>query len=51
MNDIEVRGNATADELAALMAALKDRPVEDRYERWRRGRIAAVTSSRANRDR
>ncbi|HEY2983021.1 MAG TPA: hypothetical protein VGJ38_02635 [Jatrophihabitantaceae bacterium] len=47
MNDIEVRGNATADELAAVMAALKERPAQDdRYERWRRGRIAAV----ANRD-
>jgi hypothetical protein len=51
VSDIEVRGNATADELAALMAALKDRPVEDRYERWRRGRIAAITSQRASRDR
>jgi hypothetical protein len=47
VNDIEIRGNATADELAAVMAALKERPAQDdRYERWRHGRIAAV----ANRD-
>lgn len=48
MSAIEVRGNATADELVAVMAALNERPstVDDRYERWRRSRIAAV----ANRD-
>ncbi len=52
MNAIEIRGNATADELAAVMAALKERPAQDdRYERWRRGRIAAITSPRATRDR
>jgi len=45
---VTVRGNATADELAALLAALARRPaaVYDPYERWRRGRIAALARSR-----
>jgi hypothetical protein len=47
-SDVTVRGNATADELAALLAALARRPsaVDDPYERWRRGRIAALARSR-----
>jgi hypothetical protein len=43
---IRVRGNATAEELAALLAALADHQpatVDGSYERWRRGRIAAVS--------
>jgi hypothetical protein len=41
---IGVRGNPTADDLAALMAALAERPstVDDPYERWRRGRLTAL---------
>lgn len=51
MSELTVRGNATADELAALtalLAALARRPasVDDPYERWRRGRIAALARSR-----
>ena len=48
MSAIEVRGNATADELVAVMAALNESPstLDYRYERSRRIRIAAV----ANRD-
>ena len=41
---IAVRGNATDDELAAVLAALADRPstVDNPYERWRRARVAAI---------
>jgi hypothetical protein len=41
---VAVRGNATTDEIAALVTALARRlsRVHDRYERWRRNRIAAV---------
>jgi hypothetical protein len=51
VKDIEIRGNATPDERAALTAALNDRAAEDPYERWRRGRIAALSASPASRDR
>jgi hypothetical protein len=43
-----VRGEATADEIVAVVAALRQRrqPAEaataDRYEQWRRGRLAVV---------
>jgi len=41
-----VRGRPSADELAALVAALLAHPVgepgQEGYERWRRGRIAAL---------
>ncbi len=37
-----VRGNATPEELAAVLAALAERPAVAPYERWRRGRIAAL---------
>lgn len=45
---VEVRGNATADEVAAVLAALSKRATDqarepDRYERWRRTRLAAVS--------
>ena len=51
--DIEVRGGATADEIAAIAAVLRDRPAavseagptEGNYERWRRGRITALRAS------
>jgi hypothetical protein len=41
---VAVRGNATTDEIAALVTALARRMsrVDDRYERWRRNRIAAL---------
>ena len=44
MTDLAVRGVPTVDELAALLAALGRRTstVDDPYERWRRGRIAAL---------
>jgi hypothetical protein len=40
---IRVRGAATADEVAAVLAALARRraATEDAYEQWRRRRIAA----------
>lgn len=49
MIDLIVRGTATADEVAALLAALARRPStvdDDPYERWRRGRIAALARGR-----
>jgi hypothetical protein len=51
MSELTVRGNATADELAALTALLaalgrRPSPVDDPYETWRRGRIAALARSR-----
>lgn len=45
---IAVRGAATPEEVAALLAALRDRPAapdDDPYERWRAGRIAALRSA------
>jgi hypothetical protein len=50
MTDMTVRGNATPDEIAAVRAALRRRrsTVEDPYERWRRGRIAALDRSRVS---
>jgi 2-polyprenyl-6-methoxyphenol hydroxylase-like FAD-dependent oxidoreductase len=49
MTDLTVRGTMTADELAALLAALTRRrsAVEDAYERWRRGRIEVMSRLRA----
>ena len=49
--EIEVRGTADADEIAAVVAAISQRetqPVEtqDNYERWRRGRLTALARSR-----
>lgn len=48
MTEIEVRGDATAEELAALLAALangsreaREEP-EDRYARWRKARRRAL---------
>lgn len=44
---VVVRGRATAEEVAAVVAALHrvpaDRAVPDRYELWRAARIAALT--------
>ena len=40
---VRVRGNATAEELAAVFAALAERPALTPYERWRRTRIAALS--------
>jgi hypothetical protein len=42
---VGVRGTATPDELAALLAALAHRPApvdDDRYEQWRRSRVVAL---------
>ncbi len=41
---IEIRGNATVEELAAVVAALAEYPAvaDSTYERWRRGRLAAL---------
>jgi hypothetical protein len=54
-NAIEVRGGATADEIAAIAAVLHERAAaavperperpESNYERWRRGRISALKLS------
>ena len=46
MTELRVQGNATSDELAAVLAVLTRsgaglRPVEDSYARWRRTRLAA----------
>jgi hypothetical protein len=45
---IGVRGTATPDELAAVLAALARRPAPmgDRYEQWRRSRIAVIARGR-----
>lgn len=60
VDGVRVRGGATAEELAAVTAVLAalgaraagrhgSRPglADDGYERWRRGRIAAVRHGRA----
>ena len=44
---VEVRGNATAEEVAAVVAALagyaeSPSTVDSPYERWRRARVAAI---------
>jgi hypothetical protein len=41
---VQVRGNATAEELAAVLAVVAQREAPSRpdgYERWRAGRLAA----------
>ena len=46
---VRVRGNATAEELAAVLALVShvERGVEpDRYERWRLARLAALRARR-----
>lgn len=49
-NAIEVRGTATPEELAAVLAALRVRErrtrPESRYEQWRRERLAALRDNR-----
>jgi hypothetical protein len=45
--DVRVRGIATAEEVAAVLAALRTRErraesPQTRYERWRRQRVAAL---------
>jgi len=43
---VRVRGNATAEEIAAVLAAITRRErrdaASDRFEQWRRERIAAL---------
>ena len=48
VDQIAVRGNATDDELAAVLAALAERQAREpsAYERWRSGRLAALRQSR-----
>jgi DNA-binding Lrp family transcriptional regulator len=49
-----VRGNATDEELAAVVAVLSqvERPVAaDRYAEWRRVRLAAVRAALSDRSR
>jgi hypothetical protein len=48
---IGMRGAATPDELAAVLAALTRRPAAmgDRYEQWRRSRVAVGARSRVAR--
>jgi hypothetical protein len=45
-SDVVVRGAATPDEIAAVVAALQAREQAaadgDRYERWRRQRLSAI---------
>ena len=44
--NVEVRGNATAEELAAVLAVVAQRdaapPRMHPYERWRKARLAAL---------
>lgn len=50
---VGVRGSATPDELAAVLAALAQRPApadDDGYEHWRRARLAALARTRITRD-
>jgi hypothetical protein len=43
MTDVQVRGRATAEEVAAVLAVLRrDAPPPDAYARWRRTRLAAL---------
>jgi hypothetical protein len=48
---VQVHGAASAEEIAAVVAALHrggaGDPVESRYARWRRQRVAALRSSRS----
>lgn len=50
-DQITVRGNASAEEIAALLATLSRRQVEEpsRYERWRQTRLAALRRTRDER--
>ena len=45
-DDVRIRGSATAEDVAAVLAMLRDvaqrTPVVDRYELWRRNRLAAL---------
>ena len=48
--DVQVRGGATAEELAAIVAALQARQQRmtdtSRFEQWRRQRIEALRDNR-----
>jgi hypothetical protein len=50
---VEVRGNPTAEEVAAVLATLAGLTARNRgpsrYELWRRGRMAALRDSLADR--
>ena len=50
VTELRIRGGATSDELAALLALLArtphGRPEADGYTRWRRGRLAALRRDR-----
>ena len=49
-DDVDVRGAATPDEIAAVLAALRLREQQltplRRYEQWRRERIQALRDNR-----
>lgn len=52
MNDVLVRGGATAEEVAALLAVLaraEPSPAPDPYTEWRRTRLAALNGGRPGR--
>jgi hypothetical protein len=44
MTPVLVRGNASAEEVAAVLAVFAGRPAAgpDAYTRWRQGRLAAL---------
>jgi hypothetical protein len=50
-DEIEVRGNATTDEIAAVLATLSQRLAgrrPSRYEQWRAARIASLRIAQAH---
>jgi hypothetical protein len=50
VSDVSVRGNATAEELAAVLAVIsraENSNPSDQYARWRRARLAALGQTRA----
>lgn len=48
MTEIEVRGHATAEDIAAaLVAVLRATPDASRYERWRAIRLGALGRTRS----
>ena len=49
MSDLTVRGNASAEEVAAVLAVLRSAPSAppaSAYERWRAGRLKALGTAR-----
>jgi hypothetical protein len=51
--NLTIRGNATSDEIAAVLVLMSQNPSEDDedgYARWRRTRLAALRGSTGRRD-